>query len=160
MQLWLGNCGVTDLLLNPSTQPILKVSCQIVTRFSTSVCKQVDANSQVSGFGRYCLIRLYWVLENWIQICDNIWFSCFPVIARHICGKLSLRKIIFTNINKNTCDLWPMWVEGCPPLMQSKFSYNLKKLFDLFIFGCAGSSLLHGLFSSCREWGLLSSCNV
>ena len=23
------------------------------------------------------------------------------------------------------------------------------------IFGCAGSSLLHGLFSRCREWGLL-----
>ena len=25
-------------------------------------------------------------------------------------------------------------------------------------FGCAGSSLLHGLFSSCGEWELLSSC--
>ena len=25
----------------------------------------------------------------------------------------------------------------------------------LFIFGSAGSSLLHGLFSSCREWGPL-----
>ena len=28
----------------------------------------------------------------------------------------------------------------------------------LFIFGFAGSLLLHGLFSSCREQGLLSSC--
>ena len=28
----------------------------------------------------------------------------------------------------------------------------------LFIFGCAGSSLLHKFFSSCREWGLHSSC--
>ena len=27
----------------------------------------------------------------------------------------------------------------------------------LFIFGCAGFSLLHGLFSSCEEQGLLSS---
>ena len=26
--------------------------------------------------------------------------------------------------------------------------------FYLFIFGCAGSSLLPGLFSSCGEWGL------
>ena len=26
------------------------------------------------------------------------------------------------------------------------------------IFGCAGSSLLRGLFSSCSERGLLSSC--
>ena len=30
----------------------------------------------------------------------------------------------------------------------------------LFIFGCVGAALLHGLFSSCRKWGLLSSCNV
>ena len=30
----------------------------------------------------------------------------------------------------------------------------------VFIFGCAGSLLLCGLFSSCREWGPLSSCDV
>ena len=30
----------------------------------------------------------------------------------------------------------------------------------LFIFGCAGSSLLHGLFSSCSEQELLSSCSA
>ena len=30
----------------------------------------------------------------------------------------------------------------------------------LFIFGCAGSLLLHGLFSSCGEQGLLSSCHT
>ena len=29
----------------------------------------------------------------------------------------------------------------------------------LFIFGCTGSSLLRGLFSSCSEQGLLSSCS-
>ena len=33
-------------------------------------------------------------------------------------------------------------------------------IYSLFIFGCAGSSLLRGLFSSCSEWGLLSSCSV
>ena len=33
----------------------------------------------------------------------------------------------------------------------------LKKMIYWFIFGCAGSSLLHGLFSSCGERGLLSS---
>ena len=31
--------------------------------------------------------------------------------------------------------------------------------YNLFIFGCAGSSFLHGFFSSCGEWGLLSSCS-
>ena len=30
----------------------------------------------------------------------------------------------------------------------------------LFIYGCAGSLLLHGLFSTCVKWGLLSSCSV
>ena len=29
-----------------------------------------------------------------------------------------------------------------------------------FIFCCAGSSLLRGLFFSCGKWGLLSSCGV
>ena len=38
------------------------------------------------------------------------------------------------------------------------FSYAI--LFSLFIFGCAGSSLLHRLFSSCGKWGLLSTCGV
>ena len=31
---------------------------------------------------------------------------------------------------------------------------------NLFIFGCAESSLLHGLFSSCGKRELLSSCGV
>ena len=33
-------------------------------------------------------------------------------------------------------------------------------LFSKFIFGCSRSSLVHGLFSSCGERGLLSSCGV
>ena len=32
-----------------------------------------------------------------------------------------------------------------------------EKIIYLFIFGCAGSLLLCGLFSRCGEWGLLSS---
>ena len=39
------------------------------------------------------------------------------------------------------------------------YFYYLKK-FYLLIFGYAGSSLLRKLFSSCGEWGLLSSCGV
>ena len=35
-----------------------------------------------------------------------------------------------------------------------------KKYIYLFIFGCAGSSLLGGLFSSCGKQGSLSSCGV
>ena len=33
-------------------------------------------------------------------------------------------------------------------------------IYLLFIFGCAGSSLLRGLFSSCSELGLLPRCGV
>ena len=36
------------------------------------------------------------------------------------------------------------------------FFFNLKKK----VFGCAESSLLQRLFSSCSEWGLFSSCGV
>ena len=39
--------------------------------------------------------------------------------------------------------------------------YILQVSFYLFIYvGCAGSLLLHGIFSSCGHWGLLSSCGV
>ena len=34
------------------------------------------------------------------------------------------------------------------------------KLINVFIYGCAGSSLLLGLFSSCNEQGFLSSCGA
>ena len=36
----------------------------------------------------------------------------------------------------------------------------LKNNFITFVFGCAGSLLLHRLFSSCGEWELLSSCSA
>ena len=40
--------------------------------------------------------------------------------------------------------------------MESKLNDFFKNLFMcLFIFGCVGSSLLRGLFSSCGEQGLL-----
>ena len=42
---------------------------------------------------------------------------------------------------------------------REKFTHSISilKIIYLFIFGCAGSLLLCGLFSSCWEWGLLSS---
>ena len=39
-------------------------------------------------------------------------------------------------------------------------SASFKKRIILFIFGCAGSSLLLGVFSCCDEQGLLSSCSA
>jgi len=43
-----------------------------------------------------------------------------------------------------------LWLSSCFVLF----------LILLFIFGCAESSLLLGLFSSFGEWGLLSSCGA
>ena len=40
------------------------------------------------------------------------------------------------------------------------FFLNFYLFIHSFIFDCAGSSLLHGLFSSCSEWRLLSSCSA
>ena len=45
------------------------------------------------------------------------------------------------------------------------FFFFMRKLFslfknNLFIYDCTGSSFLCGLFSSCKEWGLLSSCSM
>ena len=38
--------------------------------------------------------------------------------------------------------------------------FGFFKQFYLFIYGCAGSSLLQGLFSSCSEQRLPSSCHA
>ena len=43
------------------------------------------------------------------------------------------------------------------PRFLSVFLKHFKKI---FIFGCAGSLLLCGFFSSCGEWGLLCSCGA
>ena len=48
-----------------------------------------------------------------------------------------------------------------PPTTPSLWVFSalpLKKKMYLFVCGCAGPSLLPGLFSSCGEWGLFSSC--
>ena len=55
----------------------------------------------------------------------------------------------------------PGLTSGLSPYQQSDshmFS-NLPKPRS-FSFGCAGSSLLHGLFSSCSKQGLISDCGV
>ena len=46
---------------------------------------------------------------------------------------------------------------------EREIKFFLTKRFSkiyLFIFGCAGSSLLCGLFGSWGEWGLLSRCGA
>ena len=57
----------------------------------------------------------------------------------------------------------PEWVE-CLEKNKNKLSIDLGIFFNnflsFFIFGCAGSSLLHRLLSSCINQGLLSSCSA
>ena len=45
-------------------------------------------------------------------------------------------------------------------MVKCSFFVILKLCIYVFSFGCTGSSLLHGLFSSCSEQGLLSSCSA
>ena len=52
---------------------------------------------------------------------------------------------------------WELRVLASGSAENTAISYlKKKKKSYLFIFGCAGSSLLCGLFSGCRAWGLLS----
>ena len=44
--------------------------------------------------------------------------------------------------------------------LQQRSLFDFLKFIYVFIFGCAGSLLLSGLFASCGEWGLLFSCSV
>ena len=53
-------------------------------------------------------------------------------------------------------------IPTCPKDYVYIYAFISQMLFKkiLFIFGCAGSSLLCGVFSSCIEWVLLSGCGV
>jgi len=50
-------------------------------------------------------------------------------------------------------------VSNTEPSLQS-WNKLFKKIFILYIFGSAGFLLLPRLFSSCSNWGLISSCGA
>ena len=56
--------------------------------------------------------------------------------------------------------LFLSWLIISHPPTTFIFFFFFKWAMLLFIFGCAGSSLPHKLFSSCSAWGLLSSCSA
>ena len=45
-------------------------------------------------------------------------------------------------------------------IISAFYLFTYIHLYILFIFGCAGSSLLRAAFSSYGEWGLLSVCGA
>ena len=49
-----------------------------------------------------------------------------------------------------------LWSLEEPDIKQSLVYF----FFNVFIFGCAGSLLLHGFLSRCSQWGPLSSCSA
>ena len=55
--------------------------------------------------------------------------------------------------------IYEVWgrLRGCCYVLYCLFKTSIMYL---FIFGYTGSSMLLGLFSSCGEWGILSSCGV
>lgn len=52
MQICLGDCSLTDVLLNSSIQPILKVNCQLVYKIFKQCPEEKYASPEMSGFGR------------------------------------------------------------------------------------------------------------
>ena len=77
--------------------------------------------------------------------------SGWPVLGHFLCFK----NIVFVKVTFLTRIEERVLIHSCA-------SSSLDRSFSisyLFIFGCAGSSLLHGLFSSCGKWGY-SSCGT
>ena len=55
----------------------------------------------------------------------------------------------------------PIQGRACPSsLVNMVPNLSSYTFINLFTFGSSGSSLLRGLLSSCREWGLLSTCGA
>ena len=82
--------------------------------------------------------------------------SSFPV------GMLKILNLVYINrVKKLLKSQW--WrFSGLPNInIFTEFKQQILSDFFLkFIFGCAGSSLLCGLFSSYGEWGLVFSCDM
>lgn len=80
-------------------------------------------------------------------------------------GGITFKTTPFTPMG--TCITYVCKLEGnlfLSVLAASGFSCSVQglfiKLINVFIYGCAGSPLLLGLFSGCDEQGLLSSCGA
>ena len=109
------------------------------------------------------------VSKSWTQLKRlNTYASLNPFIL-----SILHKSIVSWSKRHKSCLLWSLlWVTclwGFHTYETSLFFFPLICLksislflqnFHLFIFGCAASSLLCGLFSSCSEQELLSSCSV
>ena len=94
--------------------------------------------------------------------------SCFGIALCHEKEhKLGSRTYFGSNPDPGTLWLghygqinYPSWDFIFSSFKKNLFIYFKKNFINLFIFGSAGSLLLHGLFSSCSKWSLLSGCSV
>ena len=97
--------------------------------------------------------------------CITIGTIVMPLHARH-CSKRHELCLLNPCIPMNSWEGFSLNFQSRNPrprewsdlaeVTQSSFFFLI--LLYLFILGCSGSSLLQGLFSSCGEQGLLSSC--
>ena len=84
---------------------------------------------------------------SWIWTLDRAWQGWF------ISGATWLKL-------GDTLSSWPTHMTGMWCWLLGPFSIWVWFFFNCIYLGCAGSSLLHRLFSSCREQSLLSSCSA
>ena len=69
-----------------------------------------------------------------------------------------IRKMIPRDLIEYLIEILLVWYKDTSIFLGLYFLKN--NFIYLFTFGCSGSLLLHGLFSSCGQWGLLSSCRA
>ena len=104
-----------------------------------------DFPGKSTGVGCHCLLHFY-VLSLYKY---TPWFSSNMFVFFFFFCHASL-----------VCGILVPWPGRDSPLYWECGVLFCFLIIWFFFFGCAGSSLLQGLFSNCREWQLLSSCLV
>ena len=85
-------------------------------------------------------------------------FEAFLLYGVRKCSNLIFLHVAVLFFQHHFFFNWPM-----SPSIHKGYYFSYFYIYNficIFIFGCAGSLLLGGLFSSCGEWGLLCSCSV
>ena len=96
-------------------------------------------------------LYILWVQTNVQWVSDMTINSIIQVVLLH-----PSQHLVSSMLQILTIPIDVQWFIIVILICISLMTYDREHVFIyLFIFGCAGSSLLHGLFSSCREWGPL-----
>ena len=126
---------------------------------------------QGSNVSKWEMSAFLWVIKYNLSVLTSFHFPALSKLNSHPVSQpcqntssalgpcdVSLNKVLFSL--KSPLPLYS--IQGVPAACRILciFSYTQTVFISLFIFGCAGSSLLHGLFSSCSKQQLFSRCSA